>query len=444
MINSDRMKDIDIPMHVGVGRVDITPIGPIRLTGFAARTNVETDNVMGRLSAKALAFGKEARHTSLIITVDLITIGWRITAKLVDRLSKDVGIPREQIAILASHTHGSPELGDLINCLHCTGDYPYTYSFSDSLLTLDHLVHIAEYTEWLSERLEEVARTALHNRRPALVAWGIGTASFAANRRTNGGPVDHSLPLLRVTDTDGRLRAVWVNYACHGISLGPEVNAIHGDWMGTAQHEIEARHPGAIAMVAIGCAGDIHPQLRDDISYTMTYAREIADSVDRLLIARLRPLTVPPVGTMRWLSLPFSTQPTVGDLLEQVKDKTVRGFYARLALERLQRGETLPSTLDYPIQTWCFGDGLVMINMGGEVVADYAVRLKRDLDGARLWINSYSNDVSCYIASRRVLQEGGYEADDSMQWYNKPSPLADDVEDLIIDAVHAMVPARFK
>ena len=176
----------------------------------------------------------------------------------------------------------------------------------------------------------------------------------------------------------------------------------------------------------------------------MTYAREIADSVDRLLIARLRPLTVPPVGTMRWLSLPFSTQPTVGDLLEQVKDKTVRGFYARLALERLQRGETLPSTLDYPIQTWCFGDGLVMINMGGEVVADYAVRLKRDLDGARLWINSYSNDVSCYIASRRVLQEGGYEADDSMQWYNKPSPLADDVEDLIIDAVHAMVPARFK
>jgi hypothetical protein len=437
-------KNMTTTIDIGVAQIDITPESPIRLTGFAARAKSESKKVLHNLSAKAIAFGSDAQHPSILITVDLIGIQRRITNELVDRLSTNLGIKPEQLVICASHTHGSPEIGNLINILQCRGDYPREFGFSDSLLSIDQLKHLAYYNELLINRLEEVALKALKNRKPALLTWGKGSASFAENRRTDGGPVDHSLPVLVVSNPDGTLRAVLVNYACHGISLGADVNEVHGDWMGEVQREIEERHSGAIAMVAIGCAGDTHPKLRDNIEHSKTYAREIADNVDKLLKLKLQPLTLPPTCNMKWINLPFSQVLTVPELIEFTKDTTIKGYYSRLALERVLRGESIPSELSYPIQTWNFGDEMIMINMGGEVVVDYSIRLNDKLDSERLWINSYSNDVSCYIASQRVIVEGGYEADASMYWYNMPSPLSEEVEDIIINTVHEMIPASFK
>jgi hypothetical protein len=431
-------------MHVGIAQIDITPQRPIRLSGFAARAQVETDKVLSRLYAKAIAFGSDTEKPSVFITVDLIVIQWRITKKLVERLSEKFGLSPSQITICASHTHGSPEIGSLITALQYRGDYPHRYHFSESLLKLDQLIHIAEFNEMLSQKLEEVAFAALQNRKPAVVAWGQGQASFAENRRTEGGPVDRSMPMIRINNLDGTLRGILVNYACHGISLGPDVNEIHGDWMGEAQKIIEAEHPGAIAMVAIGCAGDIHPVRRDSMEYPRLYGKEIADAVDQLISAKLDPITSPPVCKMKWIKLPFANVPTVVELIEFTKDPTIKGYYARLALDRIQRGETLPTALDYPIQTWSFDNKLLMINMGGEVVADYAARFKKDFGSGRIWINAYSNDVACYIASRRVIREGGYEADASMYCYDKPSPLAETVEDDIVDTVRELTPASFK
>jgi hypothetical protein len=174
------------------------------------------------------------------------------------------------------------------------------------------------------------------------------------------------------------------------------------------------------------------------------YGKAMADAADQLISAKLRHITSPPVCNMKWIKLSFAKVPTVPELIQFTKDTTIKGYYARLALDRLQRGETLPAALDYPIQTWSFGNELLMINMGGEVVADYAIRIKKDFDADRIWINAYSNDVSCYIASRKVIREGGYEADASMYCYDKPSPLAEAVEDDIVKTVHELTPASFK
>ena len=437
-------KHMDNYMDIGVAQIDITPESPIRLTGFAARTKSESNIVLQNLSAKAIVFGSDAQNPSILITVDLIGIQWRVTSELVNRLSNSLKIDPAQIVICASHSHGDPEIGNLFNILQCRGDYPRAFHFTDSLVSLDQLIHLAQYNELLIERLEKVALDALNNRKPALLSWGKGNASFAENRRTENGPVDHSLPVLFVSNPDGTLRAVLLNYACHGISLGPDVNEVHGDWMGEAQKVIEERHPGSIAMVTIGCAGDAHPKLRDHINYTRSYARELADNVDKLLKSDLQAIESPPVGSMRWLKLPFSHVPTMQELIALTNDKTIKGYYARLALERVVRGESIPSELNYPIQTWSFGDKMMMIHMGGEVVVDYSIRLNKELDTNRLWINAYANDVSCYIASRRVINEGGYEADVSMYWYNIPSPLSEEVEELIVKTVHEMIPATFK
>ena len=61
-------------------------------------------------------------------------------------------------------------------------------------------------------------------------------------------------PLLVVTDSDGQLRAVLVNYACHATTV--KSYGVHGDWPGSAQLAIEAKHPGVVAMISIGCGAD--------------------------------------------------------------------------------------------------------------------------------------------------------------------------------------------
>jgi hypothetical protein len=429
----------DGAMEVGVARIDITPEGPIRLAGYGARPKSEAEEIIHRLGAKALAFGSDAQGPSILITVDLVGIPKHITQKLAEQLSERIGLDPAQLVICASHTHGGPEVGNLLNILQYRGE-----TFSDSLLTLDHLIHISQYTEDLTRKLEEVALAAIENRSPSLVAWGQGEVGFAKNRRTPGGPVDTSLPLMRITDTHGKLKAVLVNYACHGTTLGGEVNKIHGDWMTEAQQLIESNHPGTTALVAIGCGADANPQPRGELEHIGLQAKEISTEVDRLLVAPLQSLTEPPVGRIKWIELPFANVPTVPELIEQTEDKTVKGYYARLALDRIARGQSIPATLSYPVQIWTFGNELAMINLAGEVVVDYSLRLKKELGSEHLWINAYSNDVPCYIASRRVIQEGGYEAESSMYFYDKPSPFAEEVEDIIIEAVHELLPPPFQ
>jgi hypothetical protein len=135
--------------------------------------------------------------------------------------------------------------------------------------------------------------------------------------------------------------------------------------------------------------------------------------------------------------------PSRAKLEGQTKQRGAAGFLARTLIERLDRGESLPTTVPYVVQTWCFGDDMAMVFLAGEVVVDYALRLKWEIDSERIWIAAYSNDVPCYIPSKRILNEGGYEADFSMIYYGHPSRFAPATEDLIIQAAHALLPAPF-
>ncbi|HEV2130642.1 MAG TPA: hypothetical protein VGR27_06045, partial [Longimicrobiaceae bacterium] len=312
------------------------------------------------------------------------------------------------------------------------------------------------YTERLVSELERVALAALADRRPARLAWSQGRAGFATNRRVleegkwvgfgavPEGPVDHDLPVLRVTDPDGKLRAVLLSYASHATTLVGKDNFIHGDWPGVAQEMIEQRHPGAVAMVTIGAAGDADPSPRGGgIPHVVRNGKEIADEVDRLLSQPMRPLNAAPKGRLRFLDLPFERVPVREEFERQAEKTGSDALYARAILERLNRGERIPATVRYPVQTWTFGDDLAMVFLGGEVVVDYSRRLKRELDASRLWVNAYTNDVAFYVASKRVMAEGGYEVERSMVYYGHPAKLAPSTEDLIIRTVHELLPRHF-
>ncbi|MCA8999129.1 MAG: hypothetical protein KDA80_19160, partial [Planctomycetaceae bacterium] len=84
-----------------------------------------------------------------------------------------------------------------------------------------------------------------------------------------------------------------------------------------------------------------------------------------------------------------------------------------------------------------------MVFLPGEVVVDYAIRLRQEFDPDRLWITAYANDCPCYIPSERVLQEGGYEGANAMTYYNKPNKFAPGLEDAIIESVAKLLPQEY-
>ena len=83
-----------------------------------------------------------------------------------------------------------------------------------------------------------------------------------------------------------------------------------------------------------------------------------------------------------------------------------------------------------------------MVTLGGEVVVDFALRLKQEHGDERTWVAGYSNDVMAYIPSRRVLTEGGYEGAGAMVYYGLPSPWAPTVEESIVTAVRSLIAAE--
>jgi hypothetical protein len=104
-----------------------------------------------------------------------------------------------------------------------------------------------------------------------------------------------------------------------------------------------------------------------------------------------------------------------------------------------ERDGKLPSRYPYPVQVWRLGSGLQWIILGGEVVVDYSLRLKKQYGWDDTWVAAYSNDVFAYIPSLRVLKEGGYEGGGAMIPYGQPSPFSESVEETIAVKVDELV-----
>ncbi|HEY7158127.1 MAG TPA: PVC-type heme-binding CxxCH protein, partial [Gemmataceae bacterium] len=416
--------------NVGVAQIDITPSYPVRLSGFGFR-RTESEGVTQRIWAKALALDEGT--PAVVVTVDNLGIPDDMVETVAARLEKKAKLPRDRFAVTASHTHTAPML---------KGVAPTLFGMP---IPKDHQEHIDRYTAELTDKLEKVALAALADRKPARLIWGIGKAGFAINRRTKGGPVDHDLPVLVVRDLKGKVRAIYVSYACHCVTLSN--NKISGDWAGYAQEQIQDDFPGAIALVSVGCGADSNPSsgvTGDKSEIASRQGGEIAAEVKRLAGGTLTPVTGKIAASTRRFELPLADLPTREQWETKAQRTNAIGYHARVNLARLDRKEALRTKVDYSVRTWQFGDSLAMVFLPGEVVVDYSLRLKRELDGLRLWINAYANDAPCYIPSERVLKEGGYEGGGAMIYYDLPGSFRPGLEKIIIDAVHDQLDARFR
>jgi len=416
-------------LRAGAARIEITPLGPIWMSGYASRNHASID-VRQPLWARALVIDDDVR--TVIVTTDLIGLPTEVADRVAARARQQFGIERARLLLNSSHTHTGPLVWPGLAVMFALPPGEETV--------------LRNYASRLADDLVTVIGKAIGDLAPARLSYGVGNASFAVNRReptatgikigvNPWGPTDHQVPVIQVATPEGRIRAVLFAYACHNTTLNGDFYEITGDYAGFAESKLETDYPGAIAMFLALCGGDQNPNPRGTIELAERHGAELAAETHRILASPMRPLNGPVRAAYLITSLPFAPRARAvyeADLLNQKSSAPIKRR-AQLMLDHPI------STTPYPAQAIRFGRDLTLLALGGEVVVDYDLRAQREYAGEPLIVAAYSNSVMCYIPSERVLREGGYEAVDNLVYYGQPGPFAPGVEDRVFNAIHQVM-----
>ena len=426
---------------VGLSRRVITPQHSMTMAGFASR-ELPSQGIEHDLWAKAMAIRDDNGATVVVICVDLIVVTTAICEAVARNIAQSHGLAREALVFNASHTHSGPAL---------------VHPVTDSMLieTMDdyeiHRERVRAYSAWLVEALTQLIAQALDDLRDAELSFGNGQAHFAVNRRQptphgyiNGsnpaGPNDPDVPVIAVRAPDGTVRALLFGYACHTTSVTSENLLFNGDYAGCAQLELEAQYPGAQAMFLMLCGADQNALPRGTIEHARDFGAQLRAAVNGALAGEMTPLNGALRAATRTVDLELMphTRQTFEARLNAENHYRVR--HARAMLETYDRNAPIRQ-LPYLVQALAIGD-LTLLALSGEVVVNYALRAKRELDGEMLIVAGYCNDVPAYIPSERVLDEGGYEGGDAMIYFGLPTSFAAGVEAQIFSAIHEVISAN--
>jgi neutral ceramidase len=413
----------------GVARMVITPKQQMWMGGFAARTH-PSDGALHDLWAKAVALEDASGKKAVMITMDLVGIPKAVSDHVRDQIKAKYGLGREQIMLSTSHTHSGPVLENAL-----TDIYPLDEAQTGK---------ITAYSRLLETQLIRLTGDALKKMEPVTLHAESGVTRFQVNRRNNppatlakvtdlNGPNDYAVPVIKLLNGKGKLKAIIFSYACHPVVL--DGYQFSGDYAGFAQLELEKTHPGAQAMFFQGAGADQNPLPRGSVALARQYGKELAAAVDRVLEEKMKPLDANLSMAYSEADLLLTALPSESELSTMANESKVP-YYKRWAsrmLEKQKRGENAPASYPYPVQVWNLG-GQPLMALGGELVVEYGIRI-RQLFGLNTFVMGYANDVMGYIPSATILAEGGYEGATSQMVYGMPGPWHASIEETILSEV---------
>lgn len=426
----------EVGWRAGKARVEITPREPLWMAGFGSRDRA-AEGKLHELWIKILILEACDGQRGLIVTSDVCGISKATYETLCRELEERCGLKRSQIKLTYSHTHSGPALHE------CLQDY---YSWDDAARH-----RVTEFTRALEGKVVEGVVQAMADMGPVTLRAIEGTADFAVNRRNNDerqieklladgqpfkGPVDHRVPLLAVRGAAGDLQVVVFGYACHTSMLA--LYQWSGDYAGFAQLALEERNPGLQAMFYQACGGDQGAMPRGTVALTKKNGEKLASAVEAALARPMREIPSRLKTVFEFVELPFEKTMTAEDLRKFPNQSAHYQRWVKRMLERLEAGETFPASYPYAIQVWVLGSDQLWISMGGEPVVDYSLKFAK-LFGPTTWTNGFSHDLTAYIPSRRVWEEGGYEGGYLGEYGLPAMRWASDIEDRVTATVRRLV-----
>ncbi|MBI3945282.1 MAG: hypothetical protein HY321_05140 [Armatimonadetes bacterium] len=389
------------PLRVGTATADITPEAPAWLYGFGGRDGVKaSEGVARKLLAQCAVFDNGQTRVALV-SLDLGRIGYAQLRRL-RAAAEAASIPQQHLMVNVSHTHFAPYDEDRVPG-----------------------VRNGEYGALLAERTRGLFAAAVADLQPALLDFAVGSCVMGMNRRYlkpdgtyRGGPeprkpIDPDVPVLRVLDAQGQVRAVLFGYACHPTTAGGRAMFLLGtDYPGYARDWVAAAYPGAVPIFFQGCGGDIKPrsirpsnggspgQFHCVLLNEEEMKKAVGYELGRAVVAATAVLPPPvPANRPQELEAALAVPVPLGGIVEAVP---------------LPSKEHPGQMHTYPwhIGVWRIGD-LYLFGSQGELLNAIGRRIKREMPGVRAWTCGYTHWGSGYFADAASRPEGGYEVDNT-------------------------------
>ncbi|QDU49849.1 alkaline ceramidase [Gimesia panareensis] len=369
--------------RIGVATVDITPPVGIYARNWGAAKHDVADWIHRKLTLNALVLCEtDSQQPVVFLDGDL---GWwrslptfyRFQSRLLEKLKLD----ETSLIFGVTHTHASPPLTD-----------------PDPDLPASEL--LAGFLEQVFEASVKVTLQAMKNATAAVVEWKTGRCELAGMRDlpdpdgerlicgwNPNEPADDTLVVGRISDLEGTLQAVIVNYACHPTTLAWENTAISPDYPG-AMRETILKTLGVPALFMQGTSGELAPRYQyvGDPAVADRHGRQLAYATLATLenmeppgtcleyqgvmesgapLAVWKHKMVTPVSLLKrkkvTVTLPIKDWPTAEELEQQRQACTDRALEERLRRRRnIRRGIGDGSTLELPIWVWRMGDTILV------------------------------------------------------------------------------------
>ena len=419
-------------LRAGIAKIDITPTENLYMGGYdeSCRTS-PSDGAYGKIYIRALLFDDNINRV-VFIEADLVFLAPEDYVPIRNLISTETGIPFENIMLGCVHNHAAP--------------------------IPDERNKNSNWSKQLNIKFVSAVKDAIADLEPVKIGGGIGKSNIAMNRRKRmedttsflsfdennssqsygkyktdkpikihemegvsrlgnnpNGPIDDEVGILRVDKISGKPKAVFVNYACHGTSLGCRNNKISPEWNGHMLEYIEKEIPGVTGIFAQGAAGDINPRFVggldghiDDLKKTKELGYEIGKEVVRVFSG---------IST---------SQPITAQIKLVHKDIKCPRKYAAV-VENFRN-----TTLDIPT-TAIRIDQFTWVTFPLELFHEIGKNIKTITHSPFPFIVGYCNGYLGYLPTQQSHSEGGYEP-----WSTRFDPVAEKIfvqgmEKLLLD-----------
>ncbi len=396
-------------MRFAVAKDLITPDFKTHLSGYGSRYGEYFEAIHDDLYVKCLVIDDGA-SSAVLISFDLLMHDYSLSERVKTYVEERYGIPQGQVLLSYTHTHTGP------------GIEGYDPGQSSDA-----------YEAFLLERTLSCVNRAFQTLIPGSVSIGFVQGDWNINRRqlVNGrmsnhpnrqGPRDDTIVVLKFADTDGKIRALALEYACHPVTIRDSY-LISADYPGRLCQLLEARYFGSTAVFFQGAGGNSRPLITagpdgfrtctfeqlDEMATAMSQG--VATAIER---GSFRPIHPRIAGVQ--FSMPLPIDPYPEEFFRKIaKDPAVaEGTIKNGARWVLDRYGQLEDVVRLNAGILRLADDVYILLMCGEVCFEVKEKLANALFADKDVIFIGYGDGTGYIPDDKIIAQGGYEAEGSV------------------------------
>lgn len=414
--------------RVGFAETEITPGNNHAFMSGFGQERYATGK-LAPLMAQALVLEDARKRRSIIIAADVAGFERTGIEAMRFRMQRDYRVKPQSVMFCASHTHWGPGI-QLQMQFYCGAISPW-------------------YTVRLEKMIHETVGRAIKNLSAAQLRYGAADTAIGCNRRVPGkngrvphgmrpnpaGHYDRHTPVFHVKRRGRKHDIVLVSHACHPTSTGI-FDKWTPDYPGHMRDAIE-KHSGAKGMFAMGCGGAAKVCTTDRKTGETVFVADVAGSrrAGRNLAKAV--LNVVDNGDMIDLPAQLTCREHLGHLtmkmtesdaeLRRIATQGDPNDYRTWTARKYVEFPCRTNRFEYGVHSMRFGRTLTLLGLEGEVCSPLGPMARAIPKTQHAAVFAYTNSTHAYIPDKRILWEGGYEAD-HRNW-GLPGPFTPKIDD---------------